>query len=102
VDGFLSRGLGGILLSGKTVPIRLHELVCRAQEADVARGLLCERFAVALRAFQARRWDEAAKTFQEIILTCGEDGPSRYYLRLCERYRTDPPEPSWTGVVVVA
>jgi adenylate cyclase len=76
--------------------------VCRAQEADVARGLLCERFAVALRAFQARRWDEAAKTFQEIVLTCGEDGPSRYYLRLCERYRADPPESSWTGVVVVA
>jgi adenylate cyclase len=102
VDGFLSRALGCFLLSGKTVPILIHELICRDREADAVRGQRCERFAEALRAFQAGCWDKAAKAFQALILAYGEDGPSRYYLQLCEHYRDAPPEPPWAGVVVIA
>ena len=32
----------------------------------------------------------------------GKDGPSLFYLRLCEQYRENPPEEAWDGVVRMA
>jgi hypothetical protein len=29
----------------------------------------------------------------------GDDGPSRYYLQLCERYIDRPPLPPWDPVI---
>jgi adenylate cyclase len=99
LEGFLTRGLGEFLLAGKNTPLSIHELVCRMQDLTEQQEKLCRLFAEALEAFRKRSWDEAAEKFLESEGIFGRDGPSLFYLELCNRYRENPPEESWTGVV---
>lgn len=98
VDGLTTRELGDFLLSGKSKPLSLYELVAN-DEQDKAKNSY-EEFVTALDAFQAQRWDEAAGGFERFIARYGEDGPSRYYLVLCRQYICTPPI-EWDGIVRV-
>lgn len=61
--------------------------------------MACAIFAQALDSFRRQSWDEAEEKFKQSIETLGKDGPSLFYLKLCERYRENPPEETWDGVV---
>ena len=89
VDGFITRELGSFLLRGKTKPLSLFELVAEDDQSKPSKPY--EDFVRALRVFQARRWDEAARGFEHFMLEYGDDGPSRYYMDLCAQYRACPP-----------
>ena len=97
--GFLTRELGKFLLVGKTKPLSIHELLCRMEEVSDLQRKQCAMFAEVLNAFRRRSWEEAMEGFRELIKDLGKDGPSLFYLRLCEQYRKNPPEESWDGVV---
>lgn len=99
LGGFLTRELGKFLLLGKTKPLSIHELLCRMEEVSDLQRKQCAMFAEALNAFRRRSWEEAMEGFRELIKGLGKDGPSLFYLRLCEQYRESPPEESWDGVV---
>jgi adenylate cyclase len=93
-----TRDLGLFLPVGKRSPLRVHELL---DDADVDRRALIEGFAAALAMFHARRWRQAAACFEALLERFPQDGPSRFYLELCARYREAPPAPDWGGVVVL-
>ena len=99
LGGLLSRELGGFRLKGKTTAIRVHELICRAEEADAKQRAGCAMFAEALSAFRKKSWDEAAGKFRGCMENLPGDEPSRFYLDLCEMHRINPPEETWDGVV---
>jgi adenylate cyclase len=99
IDGYLARDCGKFRLKGKNTPIRVHELWCRVEDSDETQRDACATFAGGLAAFQKGSWDEARGMFQRVIERLEEDGPSRFYLGLCELYRKDPPEEPWDGVV---
>jgi adenylate cyclase len=99
IDGYLARDCGRFRLKGKTTPIRVHELWCRVEYSDKKQREACEAFATGLAAFQKGAWEEAGEIFQGVIEDLGEDGPSRFYMGLCETYRNSPPEQPWDGVV---
>jgi adenylate cyclase len=101
LGGLLSRELGGFRLKGKTTAIRVHELVCRLEEADGEQKAGCAMFAEALAAFRLRSWDEAAEKFRGCIESLPEDQPSRFYMRLCEEHKIRPPVEPWDGVVTM-
>jgi hypothetical protein len=44
-------------------------------------------------------WDEAAEKFHHAAENSGNDGPARFYIKLCEEYKKKPPEGSWDGVI---
>lgn len=98
-DGCLARDCGKFRLKGKTAPIRVHELWGRMEDGNGRQREACSTFAEGLAAFQKGDWDEAGRGFRRVIEMLGEDGPSRFYLGLCERYRESPPDPPWDGVV---
>jgi adenylate cyclase len=56
-------------------------------------------FSHALDAFSAQSWDAASGKFRELLNRFKEDGPSLYYLKMCEQYRDNPPGESWSGVI---
>ena len=56
-------------------------------------------FAEALGAYRRRSWDEAIEKFHQSTEKSGEDGPSRFYITLCENYKKNPPEEPWNEVV---
>ncbi len=99
IDRFLSREIGKFKVAGKVKPIVVYELLGRLEEYDDVKRRTCELFADALRAFRRQSWDEAREKFHQSIEKFGEDGPSRFYVKLCEDYQQSPPGESWDGVV---
>ncbi|MEN6441562.1 MAG: adenylate/guanylate cyclase domain-containing protein [Syntrophobacter sp.] len=97
--GLLVRELGRFLLSGKTNPVTVFELICPLENAPESRIRLSALFSEALRAFERRMWDEAEALFREFLTIGGEDKPSLYYIDKCRIYRKDPPSEMWDGVV---
>ena len=99
LEGFLTREIGKFLFVGKTKPLSIHELLCRTEEVDDLQRSECAIFSQALNAFRRRSWEEAMEGFHELMKRLGKDGPTLFYLRLCEQYRENLPEESWDGVI---
>jgi len=94
----LTRRLGEFLLAGKSKSVVVHELLCQKGECSEKQQNICAIFAEALDAFRRQSWDEATEKFLQSI-KYGDDGPSRFYIGLCEHYRNNPPGESWEGVI---
>jgi adenylate cyclase len=99
LEGFLTRELGKFLLVGKSKPIVVHELLCRTEDINDRKKNTCTAFAAALDAFRRRSWETAIENFNVCVKNRGQDGPSQFYLALCEQYRVHPPGDSWEGEV---
>jgi adenylate cyclase len=101
-DDFLVRRLGQFILTGKTKPVAVCELMCRIKESTDLQRNLCTIFSSALDAFQRQFLNEAVAGFKESLKMQPEDGPSRFYLDWCEKYKINPPGDTWDGVVRLA
>jgi adenylate cyclase len=99
LDGFLTRELGKFRLKGKVQPIVIYELMGLLEESDEKKRKSCATYAEAMDAFRGQMWDEATMKFKEVTENLGEDGPSQFYIKLCESYSEQPPEEPWEGVV---
>jgi adenylate cyclase len=99
LNGFLTREVGKFRLAGKIKPVVIHELLGRKGEVEEKVRSACVVFAEALGAFKRQSWDEAKEKFSESLKKLGEDGPSRFYIKLCEDYKQNPPGESWDGMV---
>jgi adenylate cyclase len=100
LDGLLSRELGSFLLAGKSRPVVVHELVMQAADATPLDRDRCAIFAEALGAYRRGAWPEALRLWDDALRAYGgQDGPSRFYLRLCETHAAGPPPVDWDGVV---
>lgn len=99
VDDILARPLGCFLLLGKSKPIRICQPLARKSQASRAQQWLCQAFASALAAYAEGRWREAGEMFAGILNSVPDDGPSRFYLGLCERYTIEPPLQPWDSTV---
>jgi len=74
--------------------------VSRAEPVEPTQSETCAVFVDGLTAFRARRWEEAQTLFQQCLDVTGNDGPSRFYLTLCEQYlKTPPTEEPWDAVI---
>jgi adenylate cyclase len=101
IRGILAREVGRFLLYGKAKPVKVFELICRADKMTEEQEELCLSFAEALDAFRNQLWEDAAEKFHDIINKYGKDGPSQYYLELIPHYREEPPGKSWDGLICV-
>jgi adenylate cyclase len=102
LDGLLTRQLGTFRLKGKGKPLGLHELVSRSEQVQQAQRNICTLFAEGLMAFRNRSWDQARAAFQQCADVIGNDGPSQFYLTLCNQYLETPPaEEPWDAVVTL-
>jgi adenylate cyclase len=102
LDGLLTRELGAFRLKGKGKPLSLHELVSRTEPMDQTQRETCAMFAEGLAAFRSRSWEQARATFTQCIDFAGKDGPSQFYLTLCDQYlKTPPSEEPWDAVVTL-
>ena len=99
VQGFLTKEAGTFRLKGKAQPVRVYQLLCRAEEAEECQRKACATFAEGLSDFTRGLWSQAQKKFQRSADLFQDDGLSRFYLALCERYEKQPPGESWKGFV---
>jgi adenylate cyclase len=101
LEGFLLRDVGRFRLKGKVKPIAAYELIGRMDTAEEKEINACAKFAEALSAFRQQSWDEAKAKFDEVVEIIGQDGPSAFYIGLCERYKENQPTEPWDGVVTM-
>jgi adenylate cyclase len=101
LDMFLTREVGSFLLSGKSRPVVIHELICLMDECHDHQKEVCRIFDEALTAFRQRNWTAAMSLFRKSARLNEGDGPSHFYMRLCGSYRKKPPDEEWTGVIPV-
>jgi adenylate cyclase len=87
----LFRPLGSFQFVGKADATPVVEILARRGDATPDQLQLCERFSVALEAFRAQRWADAAALFETISESFPDEGPSRFYLSRCLRYAADGP-----------
>jgi adenylate cyclase len=99
LDGFLIRKVGIFLLAGKSKPLVVYGLAGRLEESGEDQRRACSIFAEALTAFKKQSWDEAIDKFHQSHECFGEDGPSRFYLKLCDQYKKNPPGEGWNGII---
>ncbi|OGW51450.1 MAG: hypothetical protein A2Y81_07525 [Nitrospirae bacterium RBG_13_43_8] len=98
LGGLVTREIGTFLLAGKSKPVGVHELIGQKGSSSEQQRNICSIFAEALAAFRRRSWDAAIGKFL-LCIKSGDDGPSRFYLGLCEHYKNNPPGESWDGVI---
>ncbi len=84
---FQTREVGSFRVKGKLKPIVIYELLCRIEEADEKLKKVCELFAEALSDFRTQSWDQAIEKFKQCIEKLDKDGPSLFYIGLCEQYK---------------
>jgi len=99
IDGFLTRKLGEFIFVGKSNPVTVYELMSRVEESSTQQKELSTIFTHGLNAFYKQSWEEAIKAFYESIKIHKKDGPSSYYLHLCEKYKANPPGEMWDGLI---
>lgn len=103
IDGVVVRELGYFRLTGKRHALLVYEVMGYSED-DVESPLhqLHVRFAEALEALRRQRFTEAQHAFQRLLDRHPDDGPSRFYVSLCERLQRTPLELGWDGVVKLA
>ena len=98
-EGLLSRELGTFLLAGKATPLVIHELLDADASGDALLHDRHARFATALSAFRAARWQVAADGFDSLHREQPDDGPVRFYAELCARYLANGPDSFENGAI---
>ena len=98
-DGLRTRELGTFLLAGKSTPLVIHELLDSEAQGGVRVSDRHARFATALAAFRASRWQAAAEIFADLHREQPDDGPSRFYTDLCASYLANGPDSFESGAV---
>ncbi len=101
VEGIVSRKLGDFVLAGKSAPLPVYELIGRTGESTAQEETLCDVFTEALGRFKQRNFDKAAHLFNECMAFRENDGPSVFYLGLCEAYKETAPDEEWDGRIKV-
>jgi adenylate cyclase len=98
---FLVRKIGNFKLAGKSAPVAVYELLGTRGEADSHLENLCSHFSAGLDAYADMCFDDAFKLFCETSKRYSDDGPSCFYMQLCEKFRKNPPEEMWNGLILM-
>jgi adenylate cyclase len=93
---FAVRELDLVRLAGEEQPVRLFELIGPRGTGPIDEDDL-ERFARALAALRARRWDEAEAGWNEFLRWHPDDGPAQVMRRRAQALRQAPPPADWDG-----
>jgi adenylate cyclase len=93
-EKLVCRELDLIRVKGKTVPVRILELVGEVKKVN--RDLLDRnaRFYDALRDYRSKNFTSAKQKFEALK----DDAPSRVFAKRCEDFIKNPPPAEWDGV----
>ena len=103
IEGMIiTRRAGRFRLKGKDKPLEIFELVGASGDIDPEFLDLREMFLDGLEKFENGIWPEAKSIFETLVGKYGIDGPSLFYLRLCNDYLQHGSPVSWDGVNTLA
>lgn len=93
-----TRELDLLTVVGKSEPLKVHELICKAGELTSEMAELREVFAAGLAAYRDQDWETATRHFTACLACKPDDAPSRVFQNRIEMLRVTPPPKDWDGV----
>ena len=103
LDDFVLRPLGEFLVVGKSESVDVVEVMGFRSDPPPGSDELLAGFAAALRAFKAQNWEAALADFRKVAARFPEDGPTRFFRKLCKTYVAGgPPENNPTRPAMTA
>jgi adenylate cyclase len=97
-DRLVTRPLGRFQLKGFEKNVEVFELLGRLESAEGSQPLRAA-FALALRLFQEKKFDEAEAAFGKVLEIEPNDGPAKFYLKQTAGWREQAPPEDWSGEV---
>jgi adenylate cyclase len=88
---FFVRELGFIEVKGKTVPVKIFELLSEREKIHPDKKQMVALFNAAMGYYMEMRWHEAIKIFNTILEDHPHDWPSELYKKRCEVLLSNPP-----------
>ena len=102
-EDFIFRFLDFVRVKGKSIPVKVYELVSSKEKADNDKVNLIQVFEVGLDYYYQQNWDEALSNFEkaetmEEHFTSRNTTPSAVYIERCNMFKENPPGKDWDGV----
>ncbi|MCX5802776.1 MAG: adenylate/guanylate cyclase domain-containing protein [Proteobacteria bacterium] len=88
---FFARELGLIEVKGKTIPVKIFEIIGEEGRIPSEKREVVMPFNQGLTLYKEKKWHEALGVFDNILKQNIEDGPSEFYKKKCEYYIANPP-----------
>jgi class 3 adenylate cyclase/CHASE2 domain-containing sensor protein len=99
-DEFVLRPLSRVRVVGKTIPIRLYEVLDIREGAPPELTDMTAAWEDAMKSYEGRKFGAAGTVFKAICLRNPRDLVARLYLERCAAYRASPPSgEAWEGGV---
>jgi adenylate cyclase len=92
-----TREIDRLVVVGQTHPQAVHEIMGPKGALTPQQLSLRQRYAEALAAFRARRWDEACSSLAAALEAVPGDGPSMTLARRVDDLKANPPAEDWDG-----
>ncbi len=92
-----AREIDRVVLVGQTHAQPVYEIMGRGSALNAAQVELRTRYAAALAAYRARRWEEARRGFAAALEAVPNDGPSLTLLKRIDALAATAPADDWDG-----
>jgi class 3 adenylate cyclase len=91
------RLLDFVIVKGKSEPVRIYELIGEKGDISPRRKEFLTRFNKAIDLYLTRQWDAALKILGALLEKEPDDFVTQLYVKRCQEFQTNPPEPDWVG-----
>ena len=95
-NDYLLSNLDCVTVKGKTVGIKVYELVGRKSTATLTETNMCKLHNEAMELYFKRDFEGAHEKLVE-VLELGDHKGAEILSKRCERYIENPPPPDWDG-----
>ncbi|MEW6668270.1 MAG: adenylate/guanylate cyclase domain-containing protein [Thermodesulfobacteriota bacterium] len=99
-DGFVCMELDSVKVKGKTLPVRIFQLVGR-NDLPSSRKEAIGQFQRGLEFYKQQQWNEAMEAFSAAKALDKDVKPASLYIERCADLMISPPGPGWDGVYVM-
>jgi class 3 adenylate cyclase/CHASE2 domain-containing sensor protein len=93
-----TRMLDKIRVVGKSVPVKVYELIDFKGDLSADHKKLIESYNEGLQFYQDQQFEKAISFFQKALTLDENDGPSKTYIERCNEFIKSPPPSDWDGV----
>ncbi|MBW2328570.1 MAG: adenylate/guanylate cyclase domain-containing protein, partial [Deltaproteobacteria bacterium] len=98
-NSFLLREIDMVRAKGKEVPVRIYELLARADSPmSATREQANKAYFSGLEAYRCQAWRDALNSFNKAMFLRKDDGAAQTMAARCQVYLRTPPDDDWDGV----
>jgi adenylate cyclase len=91
------REIDRVVVVGQSLPQTIYEIMGRKGDLTPHQAQMRNHYAEGLKAYRARRWDEAKAAFAAALAAVPDDGPALALKGRLAELRRDPPPDNWDG-----